>query len=114
MTQPLNTLPGEGSIKSISYICFRRKCELCQSPATYKHTWLLKDARANPYSKAFSQDNVSDYEDLSVYSCTECKSKITTPDGYVKNKTIPASEKYADHFLYWEEIKEHEKIREDG
>jgi hypothetical protein len=106
MDTTLETLPGEGEIKTITKVRMRRPCEECGELAHYKHTFLLKGARSNPASKAYRRDDCSWCEDECQFVCQKHQAsyRTSTLDGYEWCATFPASERFAHLFLYWKEI----------
>lgn len=96
-------LPGEGDIQNITRILKRKECELCGEPAEYEETFLLRNYRFNPASRAYGRDDCSWSKDDSVFVCEQHKGQ-SPPAGMVWCSTFKASEKFAHEFLYWEEI----------
>lgn len=104
MNDTLETLPGEGEVRTITKTRMRRECCECGEPAHYKHTFLLVGARSNPASKAYRKDDCSWCEDKCCFSCQEHESQTRrNMDGYEWCSTFPASAQFAHMFLYWEE-----------
>lgn len=103
MEQTVDIFPDEGEIQTSIKIRRRIKCSKCGAPAHYKHTFLLKNARNNPASKAYKYNDPYRCEDAHTYVCQEHLHERTPPDGYEWNVTFPASERFKSLFLYWEE-----------
>ena len=103
MDKTVDTLTGEGEIRTTVEVRVRRKCDVCGEPAHYKQTRLLEGTRSNPASAAYGRDDCSWCEDARRYVCKEHLDCSPPPDGYVRGSTFPASERFAHMFLKWEE-----------
>jgi len=95
-------LKGEGVIERISRIRVRKRCELCDGVAKYKHTYLLEGMRNNPASSAYCKDDCSWCEDAAIFTCGSCKPE--TPGGHVQGSRFECSDRFAHIFLEWENI----------
>lgn len=101
MEEPLDILPGEGKIKTVTSEQIRICCDECGEPAYYKHSYLLPNARSNPASSGYGGDDISWCSDEGAYTCKKCKKPVI--DGYNWCATYTASKRFAHMFLKWEE-----------
>ena len=96
----LDELPGEGESRTTTEIRQRIICDECGEPAHFKHSYLLGgNARANPASSAYQQDDCSWCEDERRFTCKTCKRPPV--DGYSWCSTFPAKEQFKHMFLKW-------------
>jgi len=101
-TETLDMLPGQGETKTTASKRARRECEVCGEPAHFKHSFLFKNFRSNPKSKAYGRDDCSWASDIDVFVCQDCKPE--TPDGCDSGASVfPAIARFAHMFLYWKE-----------
>lgn len=104
----LDVLPGEGEQKTITRIRVREECGQCGEPAHFKATYLLEgNARANPASEAYRQDDCSWCSDYEEFFCRVCLTGGWHPsrEGYSPCSLFPASEQFAHMFLRWREAR---------
>lgn len=69
-------LEGEGETKTILKTRVRRACDLCNKPATYRISFMLKNFRSNPASSGYHRDDCTWCSDEDRYSCDEHKKKV--------------------------------------
>lgn len=105
--ETLEVLPGEGEVKTTSYVRTRQECAECGEQAHFKHTYLFDNARSNPASSAYRHDDCTWCSDAETFACKEHESKVRhdAPRGMGWCSTFPASERFAHMFLYWREVK---------
>lgn len=102
----MELLKGEGDSKLTMSIRHRRGCDNCGEHATKRITYCLEDARRNPASSAYKQDDISWCADSQAYSCDICESEVKRsccPDGMKWTATFQASDRFASMFLHWVE-----------
>ena len=87
-------------------ICVERECDECGEVAKWKHTFLLKGSRNNPFSRAYGRDNCSWCEDETKFACEEHKELVrkNPPIGTSWCSTFPR-DKFEHLFLYWQKQK---------
>lgn len=95
-------LPHEGEERVIRLVNARRRCEDCDEPAVYKHTFLLPNARRNASSSAYGRDDCSYCEDACRFVCEAHKGNRHLPP-FEWCSTFTASPRFAHLFLSWEE-----------
>jgi hypothetical protein len=95
-------LKGEGDVEYIVRTKVRKRCEICDGLAKYKHTFLLEGMRNNPASSAYCKDDCSWCQDAEVFTCGPCKPDV--PDGYVGGSRFECGDRFAHLFLEWEEM----------
>lgn len=98
----------EGKIRTIKQICKRETCEQCGKPATWQLTFLLKNARSNPASKAYGRDDCSYCSDEKMFVCDKCaedKYKIARDLDMDWCSAFPFKN-FRHLFLNWKEIKD--------
>jgi hypothetical protein len=103
-------LPGEGDTEVIERTRVRIECENCGEPADQRHTYLVPNARRNPQSSAYGQDDCSWCSDHEVFSCKKCRDAEwrghePKVDGYEWCSTFSVGERFAHMFLRWSEKK---------
>ncbi len=96
----LDTLPGEGAMRTTIQHRERRLCNLCGKPAHFKHSFLFENYRHNNTSSAYGKDDCSWCSDTDVFVCRDCKPE--TPACHDPGASVfPANEQFAHLFLYW-------------
>lgn len=83
-------LKGEGEVTVWRETKVRVRCEVCDEPATTKHTFLLNDARINPASSAYGRDDCTFCSDYDFYTCDRCRPDM--PNGHESCARFPADQ----------------------
>lgn len=106
-TETLDILPGEGDEQTVRSLRARRECDVCSNPAHFKVTYLLKNCRTNPASKAYGRDDCSWCADGEAFACREHVDEVERdcPPGMSLCSIIPATGTFAHMFLSWEQSK---------
>lgn len=104
MTEIPKALKGEGETKTVTSVKVRKRCEVCNGLAKYRHTLLLEGMRSNPASQAYGMDDCSYCVDDEIFTCGLCKPDV--PAGYTEGSRYECTERFAHMFLQWEEVEE--------
>lgn len=97
----------EDETRTLKQICKRRRCEVCNEPATFQLTFLLPNARGNPASHGFGKDDISWYADEKMFVCDEHEKKrysLAEDMGMVWCASFPYN-RFKHLLLYWEVVR---------
>ena len=90
-----------GMREIVEYTWAWHECEECSTPARYRISYLLENARRNPASQGYGKDDITWCSDADTYACERHRKKLllNPPPGFSWAGTFPL--KRFKHFGFY-------------